>query len=222
MPTWNELFLNEQFIEVIPQPAVFHFIKDLQAAFPGRRLKIWDQCCGAGRHSILAAKMGCDVYASDVSENGIAHLKKMLGAENLTANLEISDMTMDPWKDERFHGVICWDAIHHNTLKNVEKAIEIIYDRLVEGGMFIASIISAGEGALKKGREIEKNTFVRDEGDESGVPHHFFDEAEIKRVFKKWKKVALLENVVRHVEVDNDFYRTNPFFCTKWYALVKK
>ena len=222
MPTWNELFLDEKFIEVLPQPAIFHFIKNLQAVFPGQRLKIWDQCCGAGRHCVLAAKMGCDSYGSDISENGIAHLKKLLAAEKLSAELRLSDMTVDPWKSERFHGAICWDAIHHNTLANVEKAVEIIYDRLVDGGMFIASILAGREGSAKRGTEIEKDTFVRDEGDESGVPHHYFDEAGIKRLFKKWKKVGLLENVVRQVEVEKDFYKVNPFPSDKWFVLVKK
>ena len=33
MATWNELFLNEEFIAAVPQPEVYKFVKVLESKF---------------------------------------------------------------------------------------------------------------------------------------------------------------------------------------------
>ena len=70
MATWNELFKDERHIRRYPQPEVIQFVQRLELTFDDRPLKIWDQCCGGGRHSILIAEMGHEAYASDVSPVG--------------------------------------------------------------------------------------------------------------------------------------------------------
>ncbi|ADN35218.1 hypothetical protein Mpet_0444 [Methanolacinia petrolearia DSM 11571] len=42
MATWNELFLDDKYIETLPQPEVYKFIKMLEGAFPDETLSIWD------------------------------------------------------------------------------------------------------------------------------------------------------------------------------------
>lgn len=222
MADWNELFLDKKNINSVPQQEVYKFIQKLEGIFTERPLSIWDFCCGAGRHTVFIAKMGHRAYGSDISENGIRHTRKWLDNEGLKAELGISDMTEFPWDVLKFHGAICWDALHHNKIANILKAVNVIYDSLVVGGMFMLSLLSTKGGAYGKGEEIEKNTFIRDDSEEAGVPHHYFDEEEIRHLFRKWKIIYLVEQVSNYVEIEPNYHETNPFPYTKWGVIVKK
>ena len=91
--------------------------------------------------------------------------KFILNLQNIFGIKEIkkADMTNDPWPAEQFHGIICWDALHHNTIKNIRNAINIIYDRLCSGGQFLCTLISDKSGTHARKKEIEKNTFIDSE-----------------------------------------------------------
>jgi ubiquinone/menaquinone biosynthesis C-methylase UbiE len=221
MATWNELFLDEKFIAFLPQPEVHKFIKILERIFPERPLSIWDLCCGAGRHTVLISQMGHNAFGSDISENGIDYTQKWLNNNGLTATLKVADMTDNPFAGSSFHGAISWDALHHNTISNIKKAVSNVYENLCAGGMFMVSLLSTKGGAFHMGKEIEKNTFVDEDGIEAGVPHHFFDEQGIRDLFSKWKIVSLAEVVTTYIETEID-YLGNPFPYTKWNVIAQK
>lgn len=220
MATWNELFLDKRYIADLPQPEVQKFIKLLENRFPDRPLSVWDLCCGAGRHTVLISQMGHNAYGSDISENGINYTQKLLEKNGLNAVLKIADMTDNPFAGTRFHGAISWDAIHHNTIGNIEKAVERVYESLYDSGMFMVSLVLLSDKA-ERGKEIEKNTFIIDRGPETGVPHHYFDEQDIRKLFKKWTILSLTEIIVTYKETRIDF-NDNPFPYTKWNVIVQK
>jgi ubiquinone/menaquinone biosynthesis C-methylase UbiE len=222
MATWNELFLDQRFIEFLPQPEVYKFIRKLEGIFPERPLNLWDLCCGAGRHTVLLSQMNHLIYGSDIAVNGISHAQKWLKDNGLTAELKVADMTVYPFEGVVFHGVICWDALHHNTRENISKSVALVYDNLAVGGMFMVTLLSPKAGAYCQGCEIEKNTFVKNDGAEAGVPHHYFDEIDLRDLFNAWKIVILAEQVYTYLETEPDFYITNPFPYTKWNVIVQK
>lgn len=222
MAAWDELFLDEKFIAALPQPEVYKFIKVLESIFPDRPLLIWDFCCGAGRHTVLISQMGHNAYGSDISENGINHTKKWLESIGLAADLKISDMTCNPFSGTKFHGAFSWDALHHNTIDNIKKAADNVYESLYDGGMFMVSLLSTKSGkANLRGKEIEKDTYIRVDGPEAGVPHHYFDEQGIRELFGKWKIVSLAHIDAAYIEENID-YTMNPFPYTKWNIIVQK
>jgi cyclopropane fatty-acyl-phospholipid synthase-like methyltransferase len=222
MPTWDELFNEKKNILYFPQTEVMKFINRLESTFDRRPLTIWDLCCGAGRNSVAIAKVGHDVYSSDVSPTGVTNLESLLRAEDLHCETEICDMSENPWEKHDFDGIFCWDALHHNTIANIKVTADMVYDSLTKGGLFMASLLSTKSGQHNRGRQIEHNTFIEDQGLESGVPHHYFDDKEIMDLFKDWKINILAEIVVNYVETENEFYMKNPFSYTKWNVLVTK
>ena len=214
--------MDEKFIAALPQPEVYKFVKVLEDKFSDRPLSILDFCCGAGRHTILISQMGHNAYGSDISENGIKHTQKWLESNGLMATLKVEDMIDSLFRGMNFHGALSWDALHHNTISNINKAVYNVYESLCEGGMFMVSLLNTKAGrADLRGKEIEKNTFVREDGPEAGVPHHYFDEKGIRDLFKKWKIVSLVEVVVTFIETELH-YLDNPFPYTKWNVIVKK
>lgn len=222
MATWNELFLNEENVKKFPQTEIFRFIKKSEKMFEDKPLRIWDHCCGCGRHSILASQMGHNTYASDISENGLAFLKKWADKEKHQIEIKQSDMCTNPWRESFFNGVISWDAVHHNTISNIVKAIETIRLSLVEGGMFIATLMSTKSLKKSNGIEVEKNTFLPENAEDSGVLHHYFDRDEIERIFFEWTPLILAEQVIEYLNVEDEFWKTNPFPYTKWLVLMQR
>jgi SAM-dependent methyltransferase len=222
MPTWDELFKDKKNVWDFPQTEVMKFVNRLESTFDRRPLIIWDLCCGAGRNSVAIAKVGHKVYSSDVSPTGVNNLKTWLKSENQQCETQVCEMEVNPWNRHDFDGVFCWDALHHNTIGNIKSTVDMIYDSLITGGLFMTSLISIKSGLEDKGTLVEPNTFIHNQGAESGVPHHYFDEAEIRDLFENWKILILAEIEVNYIETEKEFYKNNPFPYTKWNVLVMK
>ncbi len=224
MATWDELFYTEKNVERIPEAEVYRVVRLLEKRFPAPVLNFWDLGCGGGRHSIAIAKLKHQVYASDNSKRGVALLSEWAKQFNLHIPTSVSEMTDTPFPGVKFHGVISWDVLQHNTLANIEKSINIIHESLLPGGMLLATIKSDKADLYGKGREIEPKTFVNDIGKEAGVPHHYFDEPGIRALFpnSQWTIKALVEQVITNVERPDKFWEYTPFRFTNWGVLMEK
>ncbi|SHJ44394.1 hypothetical protein SAMN05444373_105512 [Thermoclostridium caenicola] len=60
-------------------------------------------------------------------------------------------MTENPFGEMKFHGVFSRDALHHNTLDNIKKAVGIIHDRLESNRLFLVNLMSIKSGSYGKG-----------------------------------------------------------------------
>ncbi len=221
MPTWDELWKQERFIKKGPASEVYNFFQLLESDFEERPLRFWDLCCGAGRHTLLAAKVGMDTYATDNAARAIEITKNRLEANGLEGRVELADMTECPWPDVRFHGVLAWGAIHHNTLDNIKKTVANVHEHMIPGGYFMLNLISTKANSYGQGREIEPGTYLREDEVEGGIPHHYFDEEGVRELFANWKIEILAENIVKYLEKSNNFSDSNPFSWTNWSLLAK-
>ena len=223
MASWNELFMDEKNIKRAPEVEVCGLSGSLEKLFAERPLRLWDLCCGAGRHTVELARMGHDVYASDNAPKAIELTQEWLAKMNLQAQVQLADMTVCPWPKVTFHGAISWDALYHNTLANIRRAVEGVYTQLVSGGLFMGTFMSTKADLYGEGEEIEPDTFICPQRwGEKEIPHHYFDEAGIRDLFKKWELISLAEQVITYLERGEDFLQNNPFPYTKWGVLARK
>jgi SAM-dependent methyltransferase len=222
MATWNQLFAEGRGIACYPEREVQEFVSLLERTFSERPLRVWDLCCGAGRHTVAIARRGHEVYASDAAPSGIELTGQRLSEAGLSARTAVADMTEWPWSDETFHGVLTWDAIHHNTLENILSALDLAHERLVDGGLLMVTMKSTRADSFGTGEEIEPGTFVSDSGWEAGVPHHYFDEKGIRVALKQWELLSLVEMRCEYAERPVDHWETNPFRYTAWGVLARK
>ncbi len=44
------------------------------------------------------------------------------------------------------HKVFCWDSLHHNTIGEIKNTVNMIHDSLINGGLFIVSLLSTKSG----------------------------------------------------------------------------
>jgi SAM-dependent methyltransferase len=222
MATWNELFSDEKYRFKAAESEIQRFVVLLEKLFSERPLRIWDICCGTGRHTVLIAGLGHKAYASDIALNAIQLAQEWLAQFNLKAEVQLADMTTCPWKKVNFHGVIAWNALGHNTIEKIHKSIKVINNQLVPGGWFIGTFKSTKSDSYGTGRQIEPNTFFPELVDDDEEIHHYFDEKEIRELFKNWEIISLAEQVITYVEKGENFLEYNPFRYTNWAVLAKK
>jgi SAM-dependent methyltransferase len=222
MPDWDELFARGERVARFPERPVHDFVTLIERAHVERPLRIWDLCCGAGRHTEAIAARGHIAFASDLSPNGVALTRERLTKRGLNADVIVADMTVCPWPDANFHGVLSWSALHHNRLSAIEMALESVLEHLVPGGWFLANLKSTRADSFGAGEEIEPGTFVQETGRESGVPHHYFDESGIRSLFGDWELMVLLERRCDYRKRCPDFLEINPFDYTAWEVLARR
>lgn len=214
MPTWNELFKNEQFIWKEPYPKVVALAADLKQRGASRML---DLGCGAGRHTVFLAREGFAVCGSDVAERGLAHTRAWLAREGLHATLIRADMTALPHPDGLFDAVISTYVIYHNPLALIQRSVNEIQRVLRPGGMALFTLISTRASKYGQGTEIEPHTFILTAHEEAGVIHHYFDEAGARALLADFRIVELtLEEDERPDEAGQ------PRRHSHWAALVQK
>ncbi|MFH1864947.1 MAG: class I SAM-dependent methyltransferase [Candidatus Eisenbacteria bacterium] len=222
MATWNELFERGEGVARFPEREVQEFVSLLERRFTERPLRIWDLCCGAGRHTVAMAARGHEIFASDIAAHGVALTEKWLSELGLSARTAVADMTECPWPDATFHGAVSWDSLHHNTLGNILAALHVVRERLEFGGLLLTTLKSTRADWFGMGTEIEPGTFAHDSGREAGVPHHYFDEDGVRSAFAGWELLSLVELRCDYLERPQDGPDANPFRYTAWGVLARK
>jgi SAM-dependent methyltransferase len=190
MPTWDELFQDESFRWREPHERVVAFARDLIER--GAR-RVLDLGCGAGRHVVYLAGEGFTVCGTDISPRGLEHARAWLREEGLDADLQLCDMTVIPYPDAHFDAIISTYVIHHNTLDNIRRCVAEVHRALAPDGQALLIVQSKRSYSYGRGQPLEPDTFLREGGADSGIPHHYFDIAGLLDLFDAFDRIALTE-----------------------------
>lgn len=214
MPTWDELFRQEEFRWREPHRAVVAFAETLRERGAQRLL---DLGCGTGRHVVHLAQGGFQVCATDISETGLAATWQWLAAEGLAAHLHLADMTALPYPDALFDAVISIYVIYHNTLSNIQRTVAEIERVLRPGGWALLTLISTRGHRYGQGQKIEPGTFLPESGSDAGLPHHFFDESGARALLAAFDLIELYLDEDEETEEDGSTHRHS-----HWVAIVER
>jgi len=181
MPSWNELFKNKDFILDTPHPVAEEFVTHLK-----KHQLVHDLGCGAGRHLPLLLRAGLKVVGSDNSPEALSASRKRLEIEGYkdspNISLQLNDMFSQSFSDETFDGILSINVINHGRWVQMELAFGEIYRTLKPDGIFQGLLISSEDHRFGQGREVEEGTWVPQQGSEEGIPHHFFNEADFRKL----------------------------------------
>jgi SAM-dependent methyltransferase len=180
---WNQLFRDPVNILRDPDPLVNAF---LDAVEPGGR--VFDFGCGGGRHVVHLASSGLKVTGGDVALSGLQAAREWLKGDKLNANLCLLEMSKLPFSEGVFDGAVSINVLQHATLKQAARAIEDIRGILKPGSPFYFVVIGREDARCGEGEEIEPFTFIHRKGTEAGVPHHYFDLAEIEDLVERFNQ----------------------------------
>lgn len=153
---------------------------------------VMDLGCGTGRHSIYLAKQGFKVYATDISETGLATTK--LKAEKLNLdNIKFKkhDMRDIPFETNSFDGVLCVWSTGHGSLEDSRRNVSEIYRVLKPSGVVVIDYVSKDDENYGKGVEIGKDTFINNVEGEENIPHHYSTIDELKKLYSNFSHVNI-------------------------------
>ena len=176
--------------------------------------KVLDLGCGVGRHSILLAENGFDVYACDLSQQGIDRLNKIIDKSKLKIKTEVSDMLDIPYDLEYFDAVIAFRSIYHTDDEGIKRTINNINRVLKIGGEALVTFNSKNSWSFKNSDNfISANSIMKTSGHESGIPHFYADKKDI-------------EGLLKNFEIEKFWYTEeylpNDIYTAHYFTLIRK
>ncbi len=181
MEAWNEAWATEAGRRewLVPDPFVVELLPTLQATNVQTAL---DLGFGVGRHAILLAKQGIELYGIDAAANGLAYANEWAVNEAVILKLTTGDMTTLPYAENFFDLIVTWNVIYHGKMERIEQTVQEIERCLKPGGQLICTLLSHSHKRYGKGNAIEPNTFVIPDSGETSHPHHYFDRTEAEQL----------------------------------------
>ncbi|MHA2020345.1 MAG: class I SAM-dependent methyltransferase [Candidatus Thorarchaeota archaeon] len=189
MPEWEKIFEEQGRVFTEPHSDMDRIVQVFQECLVKRVL---DVGCGSGRHLIYLSKRGFETYGFDISQSALSLAREWLQEEGLHAT--IIDHQMEerfPYGDAFFDAVVSTQVIHHNRMREILFTVREIERVLRSGGVLFVSfpILSEVPSEGKKDwklEQIEPGTYIPRSGPEAGIPHHYFTEDEIYKVFSNF------------------------------------
>jgi len=177
-----------------PEPDVASFAARLAT---GGALKVLDLGCGVGRHALAYARLGLDVTAVDMAEQGLSELRRASGEEDLAVTTQTAAMTELPFETGSFDHVLSFNVIYHGDPLIVRAAITEIARVLKPGGTYQGTMLSKRNVKYGKGEEVAPNTFVDaaiDPDDSDKIhPHFYCNAAELVELCAEFELLSLID-----------------------------
>ena len=193
---WQNLHKQNRFRPKYPQELVVQFV--FRNFNKNEKIKILDLGCGSGRHVFFMTQEHIDAYGIDISLDGINHADKWLKENGLSATLRVSSVDSIPFENEFFDGIICYGVLYYLKMKEISKAIEEMRRVLKNGGKGLLVVRTTSDYRYGRGEELEKNTFLINEEDETkgafnenGMVMHFFEKKELLQLFNSFKSCTI-------------------------------
>jgi len=185
---WERLMDLPEYQRTTPEPLLVARVLPPAA----RMAKALDIGCGWGRHMPWLAAMGWRVTGLDWSQAAVKHARVVLEAAGQPGAVIKGDYHRLPFRDGEFQLVVANDVLHHGRLADFKRALLEIKRVIRIGGQAIISLPSTRNMPQPfVGLWVEENTVVLDTGVEAGLPHHFFNEEELRRAAHTFRDVSI-------------------------------
>lgn len=182
-PGWDRIFAENGRFFAEPH----EWLPELIGLMKSRSFhRVLDLGCGSGRHLLPLARAGLSVFGFDNSQHGLRLAKEDLVDARLEAQLQLGDFRNPlPYREGSFGAVLSIQVIHHARMKTIENVVGEIERVLLSGGLLFLTVPESRTQAATF-RQIEERTFLPEDGPEKGVPHHYFDESELRELLRNF------------------------------------
>ncbi|MHB1000809.1 MAG: class I SAM-dependent methyltransferase [Armatimonadota bacterium] len=152
-----------------------------------------DLGCGLGRHSILFAENGFEVYAFDLSQDGIDTLNRRASESGLIINTTLGDINSLPYEDESFDCLLAYHVISHTDTQGITGIANEIHRVLRKGGEFFITLCSKNSPSYcsKDYPRIDENTIIKTEEPEVDVPHFYSNLDDVRRILRTFELIRI-------------------------------
>ena len=155
--------------------------------------------CGQGRDSIFFANLGCNVIATDISENAINSVEQIKQEQNLqNLQLFIHDTLMPlNFTNQKFDLVYSNLALQFFNLEQLTHIFSNIKLTMKENAFFYFSTKKSGDKYFDFGKKISDSSF-----EYKGITRYFFSKNELEQILQKHFSIIEFEDD-SHVNPDN-------------------
>jgi tellurite methyltransferase len=192
---WNSDQIPDRFASfAAPNDTVIEWANSLPAG-----ALVLDLGCGVGRHVTYLGGRGFRMAGADVAPTGVQRTLAACAEHGLSVDVRVCDMTLLPWPDAHFDGVLSTSTIHHALRANIQQAIDEVWRVFKPGGLFLVDFpctdradytYQRAEVAAGHIREVEPNTFVDERPDsedqDAWLPHHYCDQADLRDLLRRF------------------------------------
>jgi SAM-dependent methyltransferase len=172
---WRDPAQHREWLD--PDPEVAALVPLLKER---KVVRVLDLGCGVGRHALLLAAEGFEVYACDAAEAGLAELRRAADARGLRVMIERAVMTDLPYRPALLDAVLAFNVIYHGDPSVVRATLDQIRRVLHLGGLLQATFLTKANVNFGVGREIAPDTWVNEHEDDKAHPHFYCDEAGLR------------------------------------------
>ena len=161
---------------------------------------VLDLGSGLGWHSILFAKYGFKVTATDISKEGLAFLRTWRKKEGVDILCKCADMKCLPFADDAFDCIFACHSISHCDTAGMTQIMGEIKRVLKPDGRFFCTLCSKETWAFKEAnfKHIDENSLVKNEdGPEKDVPHFYVSFDDVRKIFSDYGFELIR---VRHID----------------------
>lgn len=177
---WNEIYKNNRNIE---QGILSTVIMAKDVFKKNKVKKVLDLGCGTGRHAIYLAEKGFNVTATDISSVAIEITRNKAKKAGVNITTLCHDIRELPFKDNVFDAVLCTWVAGHGKYDDVKKHTNEMLRVTKSGGIIFSDYQSKNDRHFGIGVEIEEDTFLENMPREDKIPHHYFDESKIMKLY---------------------------------------
>lgn len=155
--------------------------------------------CGKGNYLKTLLSLGFKVTGLDTSKTALILAKKTLGNK---VKLISADMFTHNFPSNTYDFVYSIHSLHHGTRNDVKEVLGKIYNSLVPGGQIFITLpltdtVLKWENFQKK-KILGKRTFAPLSGPEKGLIHSYYTKSEVIQMFKKFRKVKVLDKTTNN------------------------
>lgn len=216
---WNIFYKDGTYVMRWPDEPTIRFFGRLSKRMSLKGKKGLDMGCGVGRNLWLMHEFGIEPYGIEISKEAVKKAVEFSKQKFPSAKIVLYDGQKIPFDDEYFDFVISHGVLDHMTFNEAKLLINEIYRVLKPLGCLCLVVHSIYDSEYGKGKKIEENTFLIEEGDyEVGLPQHYFTFDELNDLLNEFQ----IEQIYRHEEIFLDKYYENPIKTSSFWVVYAK
>ncbi len=202
---WQKVTGKDRLHWQTPAMEIFHFANILHRE--GKK-KVYDIGCGLGRNFFYLLEQGFELYGSEYSIDAVNEVNNQLEQIKYANRIKHECMTELSEPDNHYDAIIAYNVIYHALRPDLEKIIAKLKSILKPEGLLFATFLAKGDKPITS-KIIAPNTFVKEGGEEDGIPHHLITRDEIPLLIDGFELVQLWERIW---EYDN-FSKKGHHYC---------
>ena len=143
----------------------------------------------------LAARLTADARVLDVGAGSGRNATAFTERSIAVVAVSDADAYAMHLPDDTFDGAVATHALLHGTPEEIAALVLTIATRLAPGGAFAATFASTRDRRFGEGERLGEHTFAPTSGDERGVAHSYFNDAQVRALLEPIFTVVAIEEI---------------------------